>query len=325
MGQQGTGMSQQINQFPNPNASMTSLNPSSSSQQPPISAQSPQIQPSFSNAGPNPSMDIRIGAQNATSHQQAVGSNLNNHSANQRQLMMMQQLRTNGINNTNVNTAMLNSQIAAAQGRMRPEQQHRISPGVGSPSHSQPSISGSGMEGGQYPMMRSNPAVQGIVRSGMSPTDGPSMQARIPSGSQPSPEEMQRALLAQQQRNLMGQNNPSAYINPQQMFSGGGSNWQQQQQSGGGMGGQPQGYGMSPTPNTGVQGGGYGASSPNPQQWGGQGGGNNLQYFYNAAPSPAGDRTSATPTPSQQVSHGSVTTMDPSSSSLGDFDLFHWG
>lgn len=300
--------------------------------QQPTSNQSPVNAQSFSYPGGNPAMDQRTNMQTmSNSNPQAGIPNINSLTANQRTLLMMQQqMRTNGMNtgmnNGSVNPAMLNSQIAAAQERMRQEQ--RIPPSAGSPPHSQQSPMGNGSDGNQFPMMRSNSTLPGIARSGRSPTDGAPMQGRIPSGSQPTAEDMQRALFAQQQRNMMAaQNNTPGYVNPQQMFNGGGNSWGQQQQHGG-MGGQQQqqqGYGMSPPPSAGGQGGG-GYGSPNPQQQWGQGGGlpsDMQQYSYNAVSSPAGDRTSATPTPSQQMSHSPSGTMDPSQS-LGDFDLFNW-
>jgi hypothetical protein len=309
--QQAPGQSTNQNLSPNPN-------------QPQMPVQ--QSQP-FSNPGGNPPVDQRM----LQPHQQSGLPNINNLTANQRTLLMMQQqMRSNGTNAgmNAVNPAMLNSQIAAAQERMRQEQ--RMSASAGSPPHGHPPM-GNGMGGGdQFAMMRSNSnsALPGIARSGRSPTDGSSMQGRIVSGSQPSAEDMQRALFMQQQRNMMGaQNNNQGYVNPQQIFNGGGgNNWgQQQQQQQGGMGGQQQqGYGMSPPPSAGGQGNSGYMSSPDPQQqWGQGGGGLNTQYSYNAAPSPAGDRTSATPTPSQQMSHSPPGSMDPSQS-LSDFDLFNW-
>lgn len=241
--------------------------------------------------------------------------NLNAMATNQRQFLMMQQMRAGGPGNTN-NQPMLNAQTAPSPERVR-QDQPRMSPG--SPSSQLPM--GVGMDVNSFPMMRSNSTVPGIARSTRSPTDPTGLQGRMVSNNQ---EEMQRAFAAQQQRNMMASQGNAGFVNPQQILAGGNSgNWQQQ--AGGGMGvmgqqpqQQPQqhrsptqqNFGMLPTQQT----GNFGSPMVPQQQWNATGG--SMQYPFPTAPSPGGT------VPQQQQISPQSTMMDPSV--VGDFDFSSW-
>jgi hypothetical protein len=235
----------------------------------------------------------------------------------QRQQLMMiqqqQQMRAGGSGNA-TNQPLLNAQTAPSPERMRPDQP-RMSPG--SPQSQLPM----GMDVNSFSMMRSNSTVPGIARSTRSPTDPTGFQGRVVSNNQ---EEMQRAFMAQQQRNMMASQGNTGFVNPQQILAGGNSgNWQQQ--VGGGMGvmGQPpqqpqqhqsptqaQNYGMLP----GQQSGNFGSPMVPQQQW--NAGGGSMQYSFPTAPSPGGNA------PQQQQMSPQSSMMDPSV--MGDFDFSSW-
>ena len=254
--------------------------------------------------------------QNMISPQQAAlptVPSLNAMTANQRQLLMMQQMRAGGSGNT-ANPPLLNAQTVASPERIRTDQP-RMSPG--SPSSQLPM--GVGMDMNSFPMMRSNSTVPGIARSTRSPTDPAGLQGRVVSSNQ---EEMQRAFAAQQQRNMMVNQGNAGFVNPQQMLAGGNTgNWQQQ--AGGGMGvmgqqpqqpqqspTQPQNFGMLPT----QQPSNFGSPMVPQQQWNAAGG--PMQYSFPTAPSPGGT------VPQQQQMSPHSTMMDPSV--VGDFDFSSW-
>jgi len=260
------------------------------------------------------------GVQNmAPSQQTALPTvpNLNAMANNQRQLFMMQQMRAAG----GSGNAGMNPQTVPSPERIR-QDQPRMSPG--SPSSQLPM--GVGMDGNAFPMMRSNSTVPGIARSARSPTDHTGLQGRVVSNNQ---EDMQRAFLAQQQRNMnmmaAAQGN-AGFVNPQQILGGGNSgNWQQQ--AGGGMGvmgqqqqqqqpqqhqspTQPHNFGMLPTQQT----ANFGPPMIPQQSW--NAGGGSMQYSFPTAPSPGGT------VPQQQQMSPQSTMMDPSV--MGDFDFSSW-
>lgn len=287
------------NQFRSPTSGMPPQ--TQGSQQPGVS-----FQQTFNNGMAN------TAAQSMASSQQTAlptVPNLNTMAANQRQLLMMQQMRAGGSGNA-VNPPLLNTQTVPSPERMRTDQS-RMSPG--SPSSQLPM--GGGMDMNSFPMMRSNSTVPGIARSTRSPTDPSGLQGRVASNNQ---EEMQRAFAAQQQRNMMLSQGNAGFVNPQQMLAGGNAgNWQQQ--AGGGMGmmgqqpqqqspTQPQNFGMMPT----QQSSNYGSPMVPQQQWNSTGG--SMQYSFPTAPSPGGT------VPQQQMSPHSM--MDPSV--MGDFDFSSW-
>jgi hypothetical protein len=257
--------------------------------------------------------------QNAVPSQQTTLPTVANMNAmatnNQRQFLMMQQMRAGSSGNA-INPPMLNAQTVPSPDRMRPEQS-RMSPG--SPSSQLPM--GVGMEMNPFPMMRSNSTVPGIARSTRSPTDPSGLHGRVVSHNQ---EEIQRAFATPQQRNMMvGQGN-SGFVNPQQILAGGNpGNWQQQ--VGGGMGvmgqqpQQPQQH-QSPTQaqNFGMlstqQSANFGSPMVPQQQW--NAGGGSMQYPFPTAPSPGGT------VPQQQQMSPHSTMMDPSV--VGDFDFSSW-
>ena len=246
--------------------------------------------------------------------------NLNAMTNNQRQLLMIQQMRAGGSGNTN-NPQLMNAQTAPSPERIRPEQP-RMSPG------SPPSQLPMGMDMNSFPMMRSNSTVPGIARSTRSPTDHTNLQGRVVSNNQ---EEMQRAFIAQQQRNMMASQGNGGFVNPQQILAGGNSgNWQQQ--VGGGMGvmgqqpqqpqqhqsqTQAQNFGMLQTQqpaNFGSQMAPQHQQQQQQQQW--NAAGSSMQYSFPTAPSPGG-----TVHQQQQISPQS-SMMDPSV--MGDFDFSSW-
>lgn len=243
--------------------------------------------------------------------------NLNAMSANQRQLLMMQQMRAGGSGNI-TNPPLMNAQTAPSPDRIRTDQP-RMSPG--SPPSQLPM--GVGMDMNSFPMMRSNSTVPGIARSTRSPTDPTGLQGRVASNNQ---EEMQRVFVAQQQRNMMASQGNNGFVNPQQMLAGGSAgNWQQQ--VGGGMGvmgqqpqqpqqhhspTQSQNFGMLPT----QQSGNFGSPMIPQQQWNTTGG--SMQYQFPTAPSPGG----TVPQQQQMSPHSHSTMMDPSV--VGDFDFSSW-
>lgn len=241
-------------------------------------------------------------------------SNLNVMTPNQRQLLMMQQIRTGGSGNV-ANPPHLTAQTVPSPERIRPDQP-RMSPG--SPPSQLPM--GVGMDVNSFPMMRSNSTVPGIARSTRSPTDPIGLQGRVASNNQ---EEMQRAFVSQQQRNMMaGQGNP-VFVNPQQILASGNSgNWQQHVSSGMGMMSQQpqqpqqhqsptqQNFGMLPA----QQPANFGSPVVSQQQWNAAGG--SMQYPFQTVPSPGG-----TVSQQQQINPQS-TMMD--SSVVGDFDFSSW-
>lgn len=268
----------------------------------------------FNNGSANATVQHMVPSQQQTAHPTAP--NLTTMANYQRQQLMMiqqqqQQMRAGG--SGNATNQQLNAQTAPSPERMRPDQA-RMSPG--SPQSQLPM----GMDANSFPMMRSNSTVPGIARSTRSPTDQTGFQGRVVSNNQ---EEMQRAFMAQQQRNMMASQGNTGFVNPQQILAGGNSgNWQQQ--VGGGMGvmgqqpqqpqqhqspTQPQNFGMLP----GQQSGNFGSPMMSQQQW--NAGGGSMQYSFPTAPSPGGN------TPQQQISPQS-TMMDPSV--MGDFDFSSW-
>lgn len=239
--------------------------------------------------------------------------NLNAMANNQRQLLMMQQMRA-GSSGIATNPPLLNTQTSPSPERMR-QDQSRMSPG--SPPSQLPM--GVGMDVSSFPMMRSNSTVPGIARSARSPTDPAGFQGRVVSNSQ---EEMQRAFAAQQQRNMLAGQGNAGFVNPQQILAGGiPGNWQQH--VGGGMGvmGQQQQQHQSPTQtqNFGMlatqQSANFGSPMAPQQQWNIAGG--SMQYPFPTAPSPGG-----TIPPQQQQMSPQSTMMDPSV--MGDFDFSNW-
>lgn len=250
--------------------------------------------------------------QNMVSPQQTTlptAPNLNAMTANQRQLLLIQQMRTGGSGNA-TNPPLLNAQTAPSPERIRTDQP-RMSPG--SPPM------GVGMDMNSFPMMRSNSTVPGIARSARSPTDPTGLQGRLVSNNQ---EEMQRAFAAQQQRNMMVSQGNTGFVNPQQMLAGGNAgNWQQQVGDGMGVMGQqpqqpqqrsptqPQNFGMLPT----QQPSNFGSPMIPQQQWNTAGG--SMQYPFPTAPSPGGT------VPQQQQISPHSTMMDPG---VGDFDFSSW-
>ena len=255
-------------------------------------------------------------AQNMVPSQQTslpTVPNLNAMAANQRHLLMMQQMRAGGSGNS-TNPPLLNTQTVPSPERIR-QDQPRMSPG------SPPSQLPMGMDMNSFPMMRSNSTVPGIARSARSPTDPTGFQGRVVSNNQ---EEMQRAFAAQQQRNMMVSQGNAGFVNPQQILTGGNSgNWQQQ--VGGGMGmmdqqpqqqrrqspTQSQNFGMPPT----QQPANFGSPMVPQQPWN-AGGGSMMQYPFPNAPSPGGT------VPQQQQMSPQSTMMDPSV--MGDFDFSSW-
>lgn len=241
---------------------------------------------------------------------------MNAMTSNQRQLFMMQQMRTGSSGNV-TNPPLLNPQTVPSPERIRTDQP-RMSSGS-PPSQLQMGV---GMDMNSFPMMRSNSTVPGIARSTRSPTDPTSLQGRVVSNNQ---EEMQRAFVAQQQRNMMANQGNAGFVNPQQMLAGGNAgNWQQQAVSGMGvMNQQPQqpqqhhsptqsqNFGMLPT-----QPGNFGSPMIPQQQWNAAGG--SMQYPFPTAPSPGG----TVPQQQQMSPHSQSTMMDPSA--MGDFDFSSW-
>lgn len=303
--QSGTGVQGNLsagNQFRNPTSGMPSQ--TQGVQQPGVSF--PQT---FNNGMANATVQSMVPQQQTAL---PTGPNLNPMTANQRQLLIMQQMRAGGSGNA-ANPPLLNTQTVSSPERIRTDQS-RMSPG--SPPSQLPM--GGGIDMNSFPMMRSNSTVPGIARSTRSPTDPSGLQGRMMSNNQ---EEMQRAFATQQRNMMLGQGN-AGFVNPQQMLAGGNAgNWQQQ--AGGGMGmmgqqsqqpqqqspAQPQNFGMMPT----QQQGNFGSPMVPQQQWNPPGG--SMQYSFPTAPSPGGT------IPQQQMSPHS-TMMDPSV--MGDFDFSSW-
>lgn len=262
---------------------------------------------------------VNAAIQNMVPSQQTVLPtipNLNAMTANQRQLLMMQQMRA-GTSGNAANPPLMNPQTVPSPERIRTDQP-RMSPG--SPPSQLPM--GVGMDMNSFPMIRSNSTVPGIARSSRSPTDPTGLQGRVVSNNQ---EEMQRAFATQQQRNMMVSQGNAGFVNPQQMLAGGNAgNWQQQ--VGGGMGvmghqsqqpqqqspTQPQNFGMLPTQQT----GNFSSPMVPHQQWNAAGG--SMQYPFPTTSSPGG----TAPQQQQMSPHSHSTMMDPSV--VGDFDFSSW-
>jgi len=300
----GQGNPSAGNQFRNPTTGMPPQ--TQGVQQPGISFPQP-----FNNGMINTAVQNMVPSQQATL---PTVPNLNTMTANQRQLLMIQQMRAGGSGNA-TNTPQLNAQTVPSPERIRTDQP-RMSPG--SPPSQLPM--GVGVDMNSFPMMRSNSTVPGIARSTRSPTDPTSLQGRVVSNNQ---EEMQRAFAAQQQRNMMANQGNAGFVNPQQMLAGGNSgNWQQQIGNGMGVMGQqhqqsqrrsptqPQNFGMLPT----QQPGNFGSPMAPQQQWNVAGG--SMQYPFPTAPSPGG----TVPQQQQMSPHSAM--MDPSV--VGDFDFSGW-
>lgn len=265
----------------------------------------------FNNGMANPNVQNMVPSQ-----QTALPTvpNLNVMAANQRQLLMMHQMRAGASGNT-VNPPLMNAQTVPSPDRIR-QDQSRMSSGSPSPQLSM----GVGLDTNSFPMMRSNSTVPGIARSTRSPTD-PGFQGRVVSNNQ---EEMQRAFVAQQQRNMMASQGNAGFVNPHQILAGGNSgNWQQQISGGMGvMGQQPQQPQQSQSPtqtqNFGVlpthQPTNFGSPMIPQQHWNATGG--PMQYPFPTAPSPGGTM------PQQQQISSQSTMMDPSV--MGDFDFSSW-
>jgi hypothetical protein len=216
----------------------------------------------------------------------------------QRQMMMMQQqMRNTG--NMNAPNIMNQQQAYAMQQRM-PQ---------GGPSQ----VGGSPMSApanDTFPALRSNSTIPGIARSGRSPSESvhSPMTPRAPSrlSSQPpmQPEDYQRAMSQQAQQGMMGTPQNSGSFHPQIQYHQwqNGQQQQQQQQQQLSLGGQMNGYGMSPQ--------GISPSGPNWQQQQGMNGyypqGNQRPQNMSGASmqqniSPVGDTTG-----------------------VGEYDIFNW-
>ncbi|KAG2365632.1 hypothetical protein BDR07DRAFT_1607371 [Suillus spraguei] len=258
------GLSQNPSMSPMPNAPMQSSGPSPVSplgQQSPVSSQ-PQQQMSaqsqqtgmypFSNQGHNaPSVDPRIAASNFT---QQMPSNMSAMNLNQqRQLMLMQQMRNSGGNMNTPN--LMNPQQAFA---MQQQQQQRGMPQGG------PSQGGSPMSAptnDTFPTLRSNSTIPGIARSGRSPSESvhspmtPRAQSRLSSQPPMQGEDFQRPMTQQAQPGMMGTQQNAGSFHPQMQYHQ--HQWpngqqqqqhqqQQQQQQQLSLGGQMNGFGMNP-------------------------------------------------------------------------------
>lgn len=208
---------------------------------------------------------------------------------------------------------MRNNQIYA-------QQQQRLSQGA-SPHIGSPMLGGT-PDGNNFPALRSNASVPGIARSTRTPSDhAPSPLTPQLSGR---PEDMQRAMMQQGQRNML-QNQAMSQLG----MGGMNQSWQQGQQMGNSMPHAQASYGMTPPGSAGYGSMSGGAPSPAAgQQWAQAGAG---QFSFNGAsppgqPSdgntPGSRQTSATPAPHQQMAQNSP--MGGDQAGLNDFDLFSW-
>ncbi|OBZ71869.1 hypothetical protein A0H81_08086 [Grifola frondosa] len=226
------------------------------SQQGPMQAQSPLGSFPYSGHVSNPA-DPRTALSGLTPQQQQAM--LANMPSQQRQLLLMQQQMMRGANVGNVpNPAGMMStpqMLAAAQERMRLDQ--RMSQ-MGSTHHAGSSMTG--MEGNQFPALRSNPGVPGIARSQRTPSDSlpsPISQQRL--AGQMS-EDQQRAMMMQQAQ----QRGMTPHMQNPGFAQGGGGSLHNAGWSHGGsqqsaqMGHAQGGFSMS-SPGSGGNGGSYGA------------------------------------------------------------------
>lgn len=293
----------------------------------PVSHQSPvQGQPSanafpFTNHGPNPGMEPRS-TPGLTPQQQAALANL---PPQQRQFYLMQQQMMRGGNGSN--QAMMNPQmVAAAQERMRQEQRMAA---AGMAHHAGSPIPG-GMDGSQFPALRSNPGVPGIARSSRTPSDhtpSPAVSQRM---SSQASEEYQRAVMMQQAQ----QRGMTPHLQQNAGFAQ--MNWPQTNQPQVPQGQGP--YGMSPPNSAGAtHGGGYGGlpgGGPSSAQSGGHNWPQNAaggqfpfvatlpaasQHHSDTAMTPR--QASATPIPHQQMSQNSPSADQ---AGLSELDMFNW-
>ncbi|KAJ8592677.1 hypothetical protein M405DRAFT_812395 [Rhizopogon salebrosus TDB-379] len=314
MPSQMPGLGQNPSMSPMPNAPMSSAGPSPVSplgQQSPVvsqsqqmSAQSPQsgMYPFSNQVHGAPGIDPRMASSNFTpqmsGNMNAMNMNQQQQQQQQRQMMMMQQqMRNTG--NMNAPNIMNQQQAYAMQQRM-PQ---------GGPSQ----VGGSPMSApanDTFPALRSNSTIPGIARSGRSPSESvhSPMTPRAPSrlSSQPpmQPEDYQRAMSQQAQQGMMGTPQNSGSFHPQMQYHQwqNGQQQQQQQQQQLSLGGQMNGYGMSPQ--------GISPSGPNWQQQQGMNGyypqGNQRPQNMSGASmqqniSPVGDTTG-----------------------VGEYDIFNW-
>lgn len=199
-------------------------------------------------------------------------------------------------------------------------------------SHTAGSPMAGGVDGNQFPALRSNPSVPGIARSTRTPSDSapsPGVSQRI---SGHTPEDLQRAMMLQQaQQRGMTPHMQQGSGFPQMNWPGTNHQQQQQmQQMGQGQGG----LGISP-PNSagpmhggfgGMQGGG-GMSSPVQlgAQWQQNAGSGQFPFVASSQTAsqhhPDSRQTSATPMPHQQMAQNSP---QPDQGGLNDFDIFNW-
>ncbi|KAF9242921.1 hypothetical protein BU15DRAFT_43484, partial [Melanogaster broomeanus] len=227
-----------------------------------IPSQSPQnnMYPYNHQGQANTGMDPRIAGSNFTP--QMAGNNL---SANQqRQLMLMQQQLRNSNANMNAAPNMMSTQQAYAMAQ-RMAQAGPSQPGGGGSPMSAPA-------GDQFPALRSNSTIPGIARSARSPSDGihspmtPRTPSRLSQQPQMPPNDYSQAMM-QNAHGGMPQNTGS--FNPQVQNP----NWPQSsqqpmQQQMGMVGGQVNGYSMSPPNSAGAGGGFFGAApSSSIQNW----------------------------------------------------------
>ncbi|CCM03978.1 uncharacterized protein FIBRA_06134 [Fibroporia radiculosa] len=271
----------------------------------------------FPNHGPNSGADSRVqGVPQAT---------FNQLTPQQRQLLLMQQQQMMRGGNTS-NASMMNPQmLAAAQEQMRREQQlmaqMNMSQNTGSP------IPG-GVDGSQFPALRSNPPVPGIARSTRTPSDSapsPGVSQRI---SGHSPDDLQRAMMMQQaqQRGIAPQMQQGSGF-PQMNWSQGNQSQMAQ------IAAHRQGsYGMTPPNSAGATQVGFGGmqGAPSPAQGGAQNQwqqntGNGQFPFVAQSPvatqhlsDPSMTPRQASATPVQQMAQNS-----PGGDPMNDFDLIN--
>lgn len=287
-----------------------------------MSAQSPQsgMYP-FNNQGHGaPGVDPRMASSNFTP--QMPGNmnamNMNQQQQQQRQLMLMQQqMRNNGVNMNAPN--LMNQQQAYAMQQRMPQ---------GGPSQ----VGGSPMSApanDTFPALRSNSTIPGIARSGRSPSESvhSPMTPRAPSrlSSQPpmQPEDYQRAMSQQAQQSMMNAPQNSGSFHPQMQYH----QWQngqqqqqqqhqqqhQQQQQQLSLGGQMNGFGMSPQGGSAAGNSSFGGSiSPSGPNWQQQG----MNGFYPQANQRPQNMSGASM--QQNISPVGDTT------GVGEYDIFNW-
>lgn len=316
---------------PMPNAPMSSGGPSPVSplgQQSPLASQAQQMNAQslqsgmypFNNQGHGaPNVDPRMANSNFMSQMSGNMGTMNMNQQQQRQFMLMQQQMRNTGGNMNAPNLMNQQQAFAMQQRM-PQ---------GGPSQ----VGGSPMSAPSsdtFPALRSNSTIPGIARSGRSPSESAHspMTPRAPSrlSSQPpmQPEDYQRVMSQQAQQSMMGTpQNPSSFHSQMQYHQWQNGQQQQQQQQHQqqqqqqqlSLGGQMNGFGMSPQGGVAAGNNSFGGSiSPSGPGWQQQG--MNMNGFY--------------PQSSQRPQHMSGASMQQNISPVGDTvgmgecDIFNW-